>query len=210
MYNDVKKNIDLEKEPEAGLALAVELFHSGKIFIYPTDTIYGIGGNPFNKNVARRISEIKGREESKQFIWLLSEFETLFNYIEIKYEQHINFLQKIWPGPVSVIFKLNKKSIDITGLNTIAVRIPDDEFCKKLLMKIKKPLVSTSVNTSGSEPLVDIKQIIENFSKRVDAVFYHNQTSPKIVSTIIDLTNSEPKLVREGSINYLELLQYFN
>ena len=81
MQADQKFIINIDENPESALNLAAELFHSGKIFIYPTDTIYGIGGNPFDENVVKRISDIKGRNEKKQFIWLLSDFENLMNYV---------------------------------------------------------------------------------------------------------------------------------
>ncbi|MCU0331776.1 MAG: Sua5/YciO/YrdC/YwlC family protein [Ignavibacteriaceae bacterium] len=64
-----QKIINIEESLESALSLAAELYHSGKIFIYPTDTIYGIGGNPFDEEVVKRIAEIKGRDEKKQFIW---------------------------------------------------------------------------------------------------------------------------------------------
>jgi L-threonylcarbamoyladenylate synthase len=115
MLADQKKIVNTYENPESALILAAELFHSGKIFIYPTDTIYGIGGNPFDENVVTRISDIKGRNEKKQFIWLLSDFDSLMNYTDIIYETHLDFLQKIWPAPVTVILNLNERTYNKTG-----------------------------------------------------------------------------------------------
>lgn len=201
---------NIDAQPEFCLASAVELYHSGNIFIYPTDTIYGIGGNPFDKNVVRRISDIKGREEEKKFIWLLSDFEKLFNYVEIENEKLLSFLQKIWPGPVSVVLNLNTRSSAVTNLKTVAIRIPDNEFCKKLLTEIGGPLISTSVNISGRESLNNIKSIVKEFSNLVDAVFYSDEAVSRTSSTIIDLTADKPKLIREGSIKFVDLLNYFD
>ena len=210
MQADQKSIINVDENPEAALILAAELFHSGKIFIYPTDTIYGIGGNPFNENVVKRITDIKGRNEKKQFIWLLSDFENLLNYVDVTYDNHLEFLQKIWPAPVTVILNLNLRTKEIINQDTIAVRIPKNDFCQKLLNEISRPLISTSVNRSGDEPMKHIDHIVNDFSGDVDAIVYNSETIEKKYSTIIDMTSKQPKLIREGSIKFVELLNYFN
>ena len=206
---DQKNLFDIENDMETALIKATELFHAGKIFIYPTDTIYGIGGNPFDLEVVKRITELKGRQEKKQFIWLISDIDKLINYVDIIEENHLEFLQKIWPAPVSVILNLNKRTKQITLQDTIAVRIPKNDFCLNLLREISRPLISTSVNRSGENPINQVDQIIENFAQDVDAVFYHKEDIEEKSSTIIDLTSKQPKLIREGSIKFVELLKNF-
>jgi L-threonylcarbamoyladenylate synthase len=210
MQADKKNIINIDEKPESALILTTELFHSGKIFIYPTDTIYGIGGNPFEESVIKRIADIKGRNERKQFIWLLSDFENVMNYVDVVYDTHHDFLQKIWPAPLTVILNLNTRTREIINQNTIAVRVPNNDFCLKLLKEISRPLISTSVNRSSEEPLNKIEQILNEFSKGVDAIVYHSVTIEQKSSTIIDLTSKQPKLIREGSIKFVELLQNFS
>lgn len=207
MKADQKKIINIDENQDLALSLAAELYQSGKIFIYPTDTIYGIGGNPFNEDVVRRIAEIKGRDYKKQFIWLLSDLENLMNYVDIIYQNHIEFLRKIWPAPVTIILNLNERTQKITKCNTIAARIPKNDFCLKLLMEISRPLVSTSVNKSGEKPLNQIEEIVKTFSRQVDAIFFNSEKEEKKFSTIIDLTSEKPKLLREGSVKFVELLK---
>lgn len=210
MQTSNRNIINIEEHPESSLILALGLYNSGRIFIYPTDTIYGIGGNPFDKNVVKKISEIKGRNEQKQFIWLISDFENLLNYVDITFENHFDFLQKLWPGPVSVVLNLNDRTKKITEFDTIAVRIPNNNFCQKLLNEIRRPLISTSVNRSGKDPLNQIELILENFSQDVDAIIFSSDEIQQISSTLIDLTTEEPKLIREGSTKFVELLKNFN
>lgn len=210
MHADQKNIININENPESALILTTELFHAGKIFIYPTDTIYGIGGNPFDVNVIKRIADIKGRNERKQFIWLLSDFENVMNYVDVIYDTHHDFLQKIWPAPLSVVLNLNTRTKEILNQDTVAIRIPEDEFCLKLLKEISRPLISTSVNRKGEEPSNQIDQIIRDFSKDVDAIVYYSETIEKKSSTIIDLTSKQPKLIREGSIKFVELLHNFS
>jgi len=210
MQADKKYIINIDENPESALSLAAELFHSGKIFIYPTDTIYGIGGNPFDENVVKRISDIKGRDEKKQFIWLLSDFENLMNYVDVIYDTHMDFLQKIWPAPVTIILNLNARTKEIINQDTIAVRIPQNDFCLNLLKEISRPLISTSVNISGEDPINHIDLIVDSFAQYVDAIFFQSESTETKSSTIIDLTSKQPKLIREGSIKFVELLQNFS
>ena len=132
------------------------------------------------------------------------------NYVDVIFETHLDFLQKIWPAPVTVILNLNERTKKIINQDTIAVRIPKNDFCLKLLREISRPLISTSVNRSGEDPLNQIDQIVNNFSQDVDVIFIKSETSEKKSSTIIDLTSKQPKLIREGSIKFVELLQNFS
>ena len=210
MQGDQKKTINIEENPDLALMLAVELFRSGKVFIYPTDTIYGLGGNPLDDLVVKRINEIKGRDEKKHFIWLLSDIEKVLNYAEIVNENHLEFLQKIWPAPVTVILNLNERTKKVAKQETAAIRIPQNDFCLKLLKEISRPLISTSVNRSGNDPINQIEKIINDFSQDVEAIFFSSQAQGNVYSTIIDLTSEQPKLIREGSIKFVELLQNFS
>jgi L-threonylcarbamoyladenylate synthase len=210
MQIDKKILINIDENPELALTQAAELFHSGKIFIYPTDTIYGLGGNPFDREAVKRISVIKGRSYPKQFIWLLSDLNNVMNYVEVVSSDHFELLQKLWPAPVTVILKLNERTKGITNQETAAIRIPDQKFCVKLLTEISRPLISTSVNKSGGKPLNDYDEIVNNFAQEVDAIFYYSNQADKLSSTIIDLTSEKPKLIREGSIKFVELLQKFS
>lgn len=195
---------------EQAIDLASKIFYNGGIFIYPTDTIYGIGGNPFNEDVFKRIAKIKHSQKWKSFINLVDSLETLLKYVEIKNEYHYDFLYKIWPNPISVILKVNAQTEKIYNTKTMAFRIPNNIFCSRLLVKIKMPLISTSVNYSGKEALNDPEQIINEFSKDVDAVFYSNRKNYFVVSTLIDLSDDKLILVREGKIKLEEILKYFN
>ena len=95
MQDNYRNIISIDEHPESSLILALGLYKSGRIFIYPTDTIYGIGGNPFDKNVVSRITAIKSRNEKKQFIWLISDFENLLNYVDVTFENHFDFVENI-------------------------------------------------------------------------------------------------------------------
>ncbi len=208
MKNPEPLCFNIDEKIEESVQAAYKLFFSGKIFIYPTDTIYGIGCNPEIKIAVQRITDIKGRDEYKKFIFLISDLENLLNFAEVTTQKQLAFLKLIWPGPVSVILNLNSRAKKLLDQEEAAFRIPRNIFCQKLLKKIKLPLISTSVNRSGQEPLNNPEAIKKEFYD-VDAIFYSEQKSLPAASTIIDLRCEKPVLVREGAINFVELFEKF-
>jgi len=202
--------INIDDSFDESINLASELFFNGSIFIYPTDTIYGFGGNPFNEMAIKKIGKVKGKDNWRRYIFLISDIEMLKSYAVINSEKYLDFLLSIWPNPVSVILKLNKKYQEILQSETGAFRIPNHRFCHKLISKLKMPLVSTSVNRTGNEPLNDPSQIIQEFSTEVEAIFYSNNKSFFEASTLLDLSKDEPALLREGKIKFVELMKKLN
>lgn len=208
--NKEKIYINIDEEFDRSIEEARRLFFAGQIFIYPTDTLYGIGGNPFERSVVVRINELKQRNELKHFILLISDVKILSTYVEVCSVKHLKILQNVWPGPVSIIFRSSSHTSQQLDAKTIAFRIPDNKFCLALLNRIKLPLISTSVNKAEETPIIDYTEINEKFKSEVDAVFYSKQKQNNIPSTIIDLTEKEPKLIREGKIKFVDLLRKFN
>ena len=202
--------INIDENFENAVDMAREFFLRGSIFIYPTDTIYGFGGNPFNEGAIKKISEVKGKVNWHRYIFLISDIEILKSYADVNSERYLDFLLSIWPNPISVILKLKKKYRQLLRSETGAFRIPNHRFCYKLISELKMPLISTSVNRTGNEPMNDSSIIIQEFLSEVDAIFYSDKKSFFEASTLIDLTGKEPKLVREGRIKFVELMKKLN
>jgi L-threonylcarbamoyladenylate synthase len=202
--------INIDTDFDNSVKEAKKIYLKGGVFIYPTDTIYGFGANPFNDDAVGRIDKIKGREEGKMYIFLVKDIDTLGKYVDFNSEKHIDFLLSIWPNPVSVVLNLNEKTRKILQTDTIAFRIPNHRFCLKLLGELKMPLISTSVNKSSESPIGDPLMIRENFESEVDAIFYSEKKTFYPASTMIDLSGSRPRLLREGKIKFKDLLGKFS
>ena len=202
--------VSIDDNSVRAVKLAAELYLKGEIFIYPTDTIYGVGGDPFNDAAVVKINELKNRTENKQYILLIDSVETLLDYIELEDKKHLDFLNKIWPAPVSVILKLNDKTSRQLNAKTAAFRIPGNRFCQNLLHQLKAPLISTSVNRSNKKPLTNHLKIKTEFESEVSAIFYTKSKLTSAASTLIKLTGKNPVLLREGRIKFVDLLQKFS
>jgi L-threonylcarbamoyladenylate synthase len=200
------KIINIDTDIDSAVKQACKIYFEGGIFVYPTDTVYGFGANPFNEESINRIDEIKGRTAGKWYILLIKDIDNLLKYVELKSEKNMDFLISIWPNPVSVILNLNKETKSILKRDTCAFRIPNNRFCNKLLTQIKMPLISTSVNRKNEPPMTEPSLIKDAFASEVEALFYTDKKSYYDASTIIDLCGSDLKIVREGKIKFEELL----
>ena len=207
--NKTAKVILIEDDMNFAISSAVSLFKSGGVFIYPTDTIYGIGGNPFIKETIDKIIKIKGRQKDQKFIFLIRNLDILKNFVQINNKKLPGFLKKIWPAPVTVILELKKNISRLFNSPDAAFRIPDHKFCSSLLAVLDMPLISTSVNKSGNKPINNKKIIRQEFGAKVDAIFFSKKKLKNPASTIIDLTGNNPVLVREGIVKFETILELF-
>lgn len=201
--------ISIDEDFQGTVHQAAQIFNKGGIFVYPTDTIYGIGGDPFNSRAVNRINAIKGRDESKKFILLVDNLDRLLTYAEVVLDKHFDFLHAVWPNPVSIVLNLKSETRKKLNSTTAAFRIPHHRFCRTLISEIKKPLISTSVNRSGQEPLSEMDFINYEMGKELDAMFYSGKKALKVASTLIDLTGNQPVLIREGAVKFKDLMDIY-
>ncbi len=146
-----------------------KLLREGKIGVLPTDTIYGIHALAWNKEAVERVYSIKKRESNKPFLILISSTKDL-DLFEVTLEPfQKKVLDKVWPGPISVVLACGgKKTAHLRrGKNTLAFRLPQTFFLRKLLEK-SGPLVSTSANLSGQEAVASAKEAQKIFGSQVD------------------------------------------
>lgn len=204
--NEVPITINVDTDFSLAIKTAKEIFFSDGVFVYPTDTIYGFGGNPFSGKVIKRIINIKRRNENKQFIYLIKNPESIIEYVELNKDSLLEFLKAVWPNPITIIFNLKEKYFEQFNSATAAFRMPNDKFCLSLLSELNCPLISTSVNRSENPPINNKSAIIKEFKTEIDAILFTNKRQNSKPSTIISLTSSEPVLIRQGSVKFKEIL----
>lgn len=203
--------LEIDKDLRLAAESAAEVYRKGGVFAYPTDTIYGFGGDPFNTSVKSRIAAVKGRDESKRFILLADSLRTIQEMALPLSDNEISFLQSVWPAPVSVILPLNEDGAARFASSTAAFRIPDEKFCRELLSLLKLPVISTSINRSGEPPVTNAEEIAREFGADIDMLYFYSRETGGSASTIIDMTTpGNPRLIREGSVKYSQLLERYN
>ena len=188
-----------------GIEKAVQIIEQGGIVVFPTDTVYGIGCNPYNKNAVKKIYEIKSRDISKPLPILVYSKEIAERIVSFD-ELTKKIVEKFWPGPLTVILELTdeslKKSLNVT--EKIAIRVPNHKCTLELLKKCNF-LVGTSANISGDSSFTNPDECLDNIQK-YDIFVDGGIITSEGESTIIEIKNGEVKMIREGSLNYEEIL----
>jgi L-threonylcarbamoyladenylate synthase len=176
---------------------SLKALSTGKMIIYPTDTLYGIGANATDANAVSAVNEAK-RRENKPISVLVSDFTMMKKYCKV---DTVSFalLQQLFPGPVTGIFyKRYDFPSEITKTDTIAIRIPCHQFAVSLVRKLGFPITSTSANFSGDRSPTTVDEIPEELKEMVDVVVDGGKCQHGKESTIIDFTPKVPKIIREG------------
>lgn len=182
----------------------------GKIIIYPTDTVYGVGGIITNEETIKNIYRAKTRSFSSPLIALVSSLEKIkeIAYIDYNKEKVLKLIEKFWPGGLTII--LRKKDvvpgIMISNGETVGVRMPNHEIALKIIESAGGILPTTSANISGEPTPRSYEELSDKFKERVDIIIDGGESPIGEASTIIDMSNKNIRILREGSISkeYIE------
>ncbi|WP_440066799.1 L-threonylcarbamoyladenylate synthase [Tenacibaculum discolor] len=177
----------------------IDALKTAKTVLYPTDTVWGLGCDATNEEAVKKIYKLKDREESKSLIILVSSVEMLEDYIENIPPKALEILKNV-EKPTTVIYK-NPRGLapnTIASDNTIAIRIPQDEFCIQLIKEFGKPIVSTSANVSGEPTPKSFSEISQAILKSVDYVVnLHQDKVAEKSSTILKIEGEAIIVIRE-------------
>ena len=188
---------------------AARTVRSGGLIIYPTDTVYGLGCNPFDEQAVRRVFEVKGREARRPLPVLASSLEEVLR-IAVLDEEALRLARSFWPGPLTLVVPRKPVLPDVVacGLPSVGVRVPGHEFALKVIRACGGLLVGTSANRSGRPAPRTAQEAISELGDRVDLVIDAGPAPLGIPSTVLDLTGPEPKVIRVGGLP-LEQLRPF-
>lgn len=206
--------INLDRPEKEAIGEAAEAIKNGKVIIYPTDTVYGLGANAFDEDAIKKIFEIKGRDFNKPISIIVRDIEMAKEVASFGRNTE-KILEKIFPGPVTVIlFKKKVLSEILTGgTEKIGLRIPDCKFTRILMENLDFPITTTSANISGEGASGNISEILSQFKNKKtkpDLVIDAGALPKSSSSTVIDLTGPEPKILRTGPVTKHELKKIFN
>lgn len=184
--------IDQTKIDNSVIAKIASALRQGMTIAYPTDTVYGLGCLADNNEAIKKIIAIKQSQAKKNgFILLIADMPMAKRWADISPEQE-KYLAEVWPGPVTVILhgKLGLSSYVYGPGNSLAMRLPKNNFLCKIIAEVDAPLLSTSLNICGQEPVADPGKISLHFKKaKPDLVVDRGLIRNKKVSKIIDITN---------------------
>ena len=186
---------------------AAAIIARGGVIAFRTDTFYGLGADPFNQTAVRAIRELKGREESKPILILIADVGDVDRFIAERSALFDRVCERHWPGPLTLIGnarpELPEELTARTG--TIGIRLPDGANVRELLRACGGALTATSANVSGQPPARTAKEVKASFPTGIELIIDGGEATATEPSTVLDLSRSEPRLIREGAIRMKEL-----
>lgn len=202
-----KENIDNE--------IIIELSHIIKnngTVVFPTETVYGLGANALSDIAVAKIFTAKGRPSDNPLIVHVSNLEQLERIVEIIPEKAKVLMDKFWPGPLTLLFKKKAIISDMItgGLDTVAVRMPSSKIALKLIETCDLPLAAPSANISGKPSPTTAEHVIKDLDGKVDAIIDGGDCQFGMESTVIDVLNETPMILRPGSITLEDIAETIN
>ncbi|GAB6099501.1 L-threonylcarbamoyladenylate synthase [Halanaerocella petrolearia] len=194
---------------DSQLAEVAKLLQQGKLVAFPTETVYGLGANALDNQAVKRIFQAKGRPADNPLIVHIAQQEELEDLIigDIP-KQAQKLIDQFWPGPLTLVLPKAEQIPEVTtgGLDTVAVRMPNHPLAKELISKAKRPLAAPSANLSGRPSPTLAQHVFADLQGRISGIVDGGQTGIGVESTVLDLSQETPTLLRPGGVTY-EMLE---
>jgi L-threonylcarbamoyladenylate synthase len=189
-----------------------DIISRGGVIAFRTDTFYGLGANPFNPKAVKRIKQLKGREDNKPILIVISEREAARAFIAEPTTTFDLLAEAFWPGPLTMIGRaLSVVSTGITaGTKTVGVRLPGDDRVRALVQACGGALTATSANPSHHEPATTAQKVFDYFADAIDLIVDDGEVTTDQPSTVVDVCDVEPRLIREGAIAWSSVQRALN
>ncbi len=196
---------------QTALIRARRALEADRLIVIPTETVYGLAGR-VSGAVARRIFEVKRRDEGKPLPIIGASVEAFEGHIAQMPTAALVLARHYWPGPLTLVVPRVESLPDVItgGRASVGVRVPNHPFTLALLEHFGGAMIATSANMSEAEPVVDAARLPETLTERVDAVFDAGPCPLQQASTVLDLTVSPPSVLRTGPIADSELHRILN
>lgn len=203
IIKDIEKDILYIEE-------GANIIKNGGVVAFPTETVYGLGADALNGEAVKKIFEAKGRPQDNPLIVHVASKDLEELVEEVPYIAKM-LIDRFWPGPLTLIFK--KKAIipDVTSakLDTIGIRMPNNNIALKLIELSGKPIAGPSANISGRPSPTDVERCVEDLTGKIEYILGGEKSDVGVESTIVDVTCNPPCILRPGGIT-LEMLKEFN
>ena len=190
-----------------GISEAAEILKGGGLVAFPTETVYGLGGNGLDKEAAKKIYAAKGRPSDNPLILHVSSIEEVYPLVKALPEKAKKLMEAFWPGPLTLV--LLKSDIvpeeSTGGLETVALRSPENALTLELIRACGFPIAGPSANLSGRPSPTEASHVFEDLGGRIEGILEDGAVGIGVESTIVDLSEDCPTLLRPGAITIEDL-----
>ena len=187
---------------------AANLIMNGQLVAIPTETVYGLGANGLDENAVAKIFEAKGRPQDNPLILHVADTGDITNFCHSIPEAAYRLAELFWPGPLTMVLPAKDTVPKRTtgGLSTVAVRCPDCEVTRNVIRMAGVPVAAPSANISGKPSTTTAEHVRHDHDGRIDAIVDGGPCRVGVESTIVDLTEDRPRLLRPGGITPEQLI----
>lgn len=181
---------------------AADIIKNNGTVIFPTETVYGLGANALNEEAVKKIFVAKGRPSDNPLIVHISKFEDVYDFVLEIPENAKKLAKAYWPGPMTLVMKKkdNIPNVVSAGLDTVGIRLPENKIARKLIKLSGCPIAAPSANLSGSPSPTTFEHVFSDMNGRVDAIIKGKECNVGVESTVIDVTEEVPVILRPGGI----------
>lgn len=199
--------INLKHPQISKISQAAVVIKTGNLVAIPTETVYGIGANALDAKAVKKIFKAKGRPLDNPLIIHISKFEEMDILVDKIPDSAKKLMKKFWPGPLTIVLKKSKTVPKITtgGLNTVAIRMPDNQIARQLIKESGVPIAAPSANISGKPSPTIAAHVKEDLYGKIPMIIDGGKTKIGIESTVIDLSGKTPILLRPGGVTLEQL-----
>lgn len=173
------------------------------LVLYPTETVYGLGVDPFNREACAALFELKGREEGKPVSWLLAGTADIARYAEVS-DVAERIISSFLPGPLTLVLPVRPEYLAFASpLGTVGFRVSSDSIIERVLREYGAPLTATSANVSGMTTLATVPEILAQFGDRATLIDKIIDDGPRTgtPSTVVRILGREVEILREGAVS---------
>jgi L-threonylcarbamoyladenylate synthase len=194
------------KDGEEAHKRAVKVIAAGGVIAFRTDTFYGLGADPFNREALRRVNELKGRDGKPILVVISDAFESE-RFTSSRSKLFDTIRSHHWPGALTVVVSARPEVPDelTAGSETIGMRLPDDDRVRSFIRACGGALTATSANLAGESPARTAEEVAQYFQAGLDLIVDDGAAQSDKPSTILDLSRAEIRLLREGVVSRAEL-----
>ncbi len=187
---------------EKDIREAAKIIEGGGLVAFPTETVYGLGANALDAEAVARIYEAKGRPSDNPMIVHIARASDIGQLTPMLSEDIVKLIDNFWPGPLTMVLRKKPGVPDRTtgGLDTVAVRMPDNEAALRLINLAGCPIAAPSANISGRPSPTRARDVIADMDGKIDAVIAGDECRVGIESTVLDMTGDVPTILRPGII----------
>lgn len=199
--------VDPEAPQRDAIDEAAKWIRAGQVVAIPTDTLYGLAADPFNAEAIARVFEVKGRAAERALPLIAADARQIALHLGQLPPVAVRLADRFWPGPLTMLMPAAPSlSRDLTGgTGKVGVRIPADPIARAVCAACGRPVTATSANVSGEPAAATPDEVERSLGDRIEFLLDAGPTRGGAPSTILDVTEGEPRLVRAGAIPWDEI-----